>query len=85
MKIEVKRKVKKEVEETVTMELKPYWVVRVVRIGGYNNKEVISEVEYPYEPKEQEIANALIEYKNKKVFASVIKNYRFFELEERTK
>ena len=82
MKIEVKRKVKKEVEETVTMELKSYWVVRVVRIGAYDNKEVIAEVEYPYEPKEQEISNALIEYENKKVFASVIKNYKFFELKE---
>lgn len=80
--IKVRRKVKKEVEETVTMDLIPFWVVRVVRIGEYNNKEVIEEVEYQYEPTEQEIADALIDYINKKVFASVIKNYRLEEVEE---
>lgn len=81
--IEVKRKVKKEVEETVTMDLKPYWVVRVIRIGSYNNKECIKEVEYPYKPDEQEIADALVDYVGKKdVFASVMKNYRLKEVEE---
>lgn len=78
--IEVKRKVKKEVEETVTMDLIPYWVIRIVRVGAYNNKEVIAEVEYKQEPTEQNIADALIEYNNKKVFASVVKNYRLEEV-----
>lgn len=80
--IEVKRKVKKEVEETITMDLKPYWVIRVIRVGSYNNKECIAEVECAYEPDEQEIADALIDYSNKKVFASVGKNYRLVEVKE---
>lgn len=80
--IEVKRKVKREIEETVTMDLKPYWVIRVIRVGGYENKECIKEFEYPYEPDEQEIADALVDYVNKKVFASVVKNYRLTEIEE---
>lgn len=79
MVIEVKRKVKKEIEETVSMVFHPFWVVRIVRIGAYNNKEVIAEKEFLHEPDEQEIADALIDYNHKKVFASVIKNYRFYE------
>ena len=81
--IEVKRKVKKEVEETVTMDLIPFWMVRIVRIGEYTNaKVVIAEKEFSYEPNEQEIADLLIDYNNKYCFASVIKNYRLEEVEE---
>lgn len=80
--IEIKRKVTKTVEETVTMELIPYWVVRVIKVGGYNNKLCIAEVEYEYEPMEQEIADALIDHINKNVFASVVKNYRLKEVEQ---
>lgn len=83
--IEVKRKVKKEVEETVTMDLKPYWVIRIIRVGNYNKKECIAEVECMNEPTEQEIADALIEYNNKYVFASVVKNYRLVEVENEVK
>ena len=64
------------------MDLIPFWVIRVVRIGAYNNKEVIAEKECICEPDEQEIADVLIDYNNKKVFASVIKNYRLEEVEE---
>ena len=39
MQIEIKRTVKKEVEEVLTMELVPYWCVRVIRVGGYAIKE----------------------------------------------
>lgn len=83
--IEVKIKVKKEVEEIVTMDLKAYWVIRIIRVGSYNNKECIAEVEFLHEPTEQEIADALIEYNNKKVFASVVKNYRLVEVEKEVK
>ena len=82
MQIEIKRTVKKEVEETVLMELIPYWVVRVIRVGGYDNKECIAEKEFDYEPQEQEIADTLADHINKKVFASVVKNYRFAEVKE---
>lgn len=78
--IEVKRKVKKEVEETVTMDLIPFWVVRVIRVDGYNNKECIGEKEFRYEPRAQEIAEVLEPFISKKVFASVVKNYRLEEV-----
>lgn len=77
MKIEVKRKVKKEVEETVTVELEKYYVVRVIQ--GVDNKRCVKEIEYIYEPSEQEIADALIPFGNKKVFATVECNYRLKE------
>lgn len=80
--VEIKRTVTKEVEETVTMDLKTYYVVRVIRIGNYNQKECIKEFEYPYEPDEQEIADALVEYMHKNVFATVVKNYRLVEVAE---
>lgn len=80
--IEVKRKVKKEVEETITMDLIPFWVIRVVKAGSCNYKEVIAEKECISEPTEQEIADTLIDYNNKKVFASVVKNYRLEEVKE---
>lgn len=80
MELEVKRKVRKEVEETYKVEFQTYWVVRVIRIGGYNNKECIDEKEFLHEPSEQEIANVLSEHITKKVFASVNKNYRFVEV-----
>ena len=80
--IEIKRKVMKTVEETVAMDLIPYWVVKVIRVGNCNNKECIAEVEYGYEPMEQEIADALIDHINKNVFASVVKNYRLKEVEQ---
>lgn len=79
MQIEVKKKVTKTVEEIVTLNLVAYWVVRIVRIGGYNNKEVVQEYEFKYEPKEQEITSCLAEHHTKQVFASVVKNYRFDE------
>lgn len=80
MAIEVKRKVKREVEETYTVEFQTYWVVRIIRVGGYNNKECIAEKEFEYEPSEQEIADILVDFLNKKVFASVNKNYRLVEV-----
>lgn len=80
MQIEIKRKVKKEVEETVSMELKPFWMVRVIRIGACNNKECIFERDFPHEPNEQEIADTLFNYVAKNTFASVVKNYRLVEV-----
>ena len=74
MEFEVKRKVKKEVEETFTVELEKYWVIRIIQ--GVTSKTCIKEIEYIYEPSEQEIADSLIEYGNKKVFATVNENYR---------
>lgn len=82
MEIEIKRKVKKEIEETVTLEMETYWVVRIIRVGGYNNKECIAETEFLDEPDEQEIADCLASHLTKKVFASVQKNYRFKEKTE---
>ena len=79
MQIEIKRTVKKEVEEVLTMELVPYWCVRVIRVGGYDNKECIGEKEFDHEPDCQEIAEELAKHITKKVFASVLKNYRFEE------
>ena len=80
--VEIKRKVVKEVEETVTVELKSYYVVRVIRVGSYHQKECINEVKYPYEPNEQEIADALADYIGMDVFASVVQNYRLVEVAE---
>ena len=80
MELEVKRKVKKEVEETYKVKFQTYWVVRVIRIGGYNNKECIYEKEFLHEPSEQEIADVISEHMTKQVFASVNKNYRFVEV-----
>lgn len=84
MKIKCERIVKKEISETVTeeVELVAYWVIRIVRVGIYENKDVIAEIECKNEPTEQEIADSLFLFNNKKVFASVIKNYR---LEEKNK
>lgn len=82
MKVEVKRTVKKEVEEVVEMKLHPYWTVRVVRIGNYNNKEVIFEKFFDNEPEEQDIADCLIGFSTKKCFASVVKNYMLVEVGE---
>lgn len=79
MEFEVKRKVKKEVEETYTVELEKYWVIRVIQ--GVNSKTCIKEIEYNYEPSEQEIADALVDYANKKVFATVNQNYRLRDKE----
>ena len=77
MEIEIKRKVKKEVEETITLELRKYWVVRVISDG--NSKSCIAEKEFHYVPAEQEIAEVLTPYINRKCFATVVENYRFVE------
>jgi len=77
MEIEIKRKVKKEVEETVIIELKKYWVVRVISDQG--SKSCIAEKEFHYVPEEQEIADTLEPYINRKCFATVVENYRFVE------
>lgn len=77
MEIEIKRKVKKEVEETVTVELKKYWVVRVIACGC--GKSCIDEKEFDYIPAEQEIADVLAPYMKRPVFATVEENYRFEE------
>ena len=77
MKMEIKRKVKKEVEETVEVELKKYWVVRIIR--GVNSKTCIGEKEFDYIPNEQEIAEVLFPYygvHGRTCFATVNENYK---------
>lgn len=77
MEIEIKRKVKKEVEETVIVELRKYWVVRVIQ--GECGKSCIAEKEFDYIPSEQEIADTIAPYIKRKCFATVVDNYRFVE------
>lgn len=74
MKMEVKRIVKKEVEETVEVELKKYWVVRVIH--GVNSKTCVDEKEFDHIPNEQEIAEVLLPYYGRKCFATVNENYK---------
>lgn len=74
MEMEIKRIVTKEVEETVTVELKKYWVIRIIQ--GVTSYKCIEEIELEVEPNEQEIASVLAEYGNRKVFASVEVKYR---------
>ena len=72
--MEIKRKVKKEVEETVEVELKKYWVVRIIR--GVNSKTCIGEKEFDYIPNEQEIAEVLLPHYGKACFVTVNENYK---------
>ena len=74
MKMEIKRKVKKEVEETVEVELKKYWVVRIIH--GVNSKTCIEEKEFDYIPNEQEIAEVLLQHYGRPCFATVNENYK---------
>lgn len=79
--IELKRKVKKEVEETYTVELKEEWCVRILKPNGNRTYYCSYEEIFAYEPKEQEIASILVEHQsNSKEFASVVKNYRLVEV-----
>lgn len=77
MSIEIKRVVTKEVEETIEVDLQKYWVVRVIQ--GVTSYKCVKEVEFMYEPQEQEIASILAEFGNKKCFATVNVNYRLKE------
>lgn len=82
MKVEIKKKVVKEIEEVTTMELKKYWVVRIVLKDKKGVYSVIKEKRCVYEPDEQTIADALvpyIDYKGGDIFASVVCNYRLDE------
>lgn len=45
-------------------------------------KECVFEREFAYEPNEQEIADVLIDWNKKNVFASVVKNYRLVEVQK---
>lgn len=81
--IELKRTVKKTVEEKYIAELKPSWRVRLLRPNGNRTYYVSYEQEFMYEPSEQEIASIIAEHSNYcNEFASVAKNYRLVELEE---
>lgn len=85
MEFELKRKVKKEVEETVVMELQKYYVVRVIKDCG--DKSCVHEVYYIDSiPNEQRIAQAIFEAREKykanvKLFATVAENFRLVEKE----
>lgn len=74
MKMEIKRTVKKEVEETVEVELKKYWVVRVIH--GVNSKSCVHEKEFDHDPSYAEIAEVLFPYYGGPYFVSVNENYR---------
>lgn len=78
MKMEIKRIVKKEVEETVEVELKKYWVVRIIH--GVNSKTCIEEKEFEYIPNEQEIAKVLLPHYGKKCFATVNEKYKMISV-----
>ena len=72
--IEVKRKVKKEVEEIVTMDLIPYWVIRVVRIGGIRGEDVERATELAvsmFENKEETVMSP--DYSDTNVSVKVVK------------
>lgn len=80
--VEVKKNVMKKVEEVVKMDIRKFWVVRVItgNIGALHN--CVKEVEYDHAPDEQEIADALYPYDTKRHFATVEENYSFVEVEE---
>ena len=76
--MEIKRLVKKEVEEIVEVELTKYWVVRIIH--GKSSKTCVEEKEFDYIPTEQEIAEILLPYYGKPYFVTVSENYRFSEI-----
>lgn len=78
--IELKRTVNKKVEETYTVELVPYWNVRILTPNGNRTYFCRYEEKFMYEPKEQEIASVLAEHYVKGAFASVCKNYKLVEM-----
>ncbi len=81
--IEIKRVVKKEIEETIAMELKPFWVVRILRPKATRTHDVMYEEKFDHEPSEHEIASVLAEHqKHSQEFAGVFKNYRLVEVED---
>lgn len=77
MKLEIKRTVKKEVEETVELELKRFWVVRIIQ--GESSKKCIFEKEFKHIPKEKEVAECLLPYYGKSCFATIEENYRLVD------
>ena len=79
--MEIKRVVKKEVEETVEVELKKYYVVRIIE--GVRIKNCIHEKEFDYIPNEQEIAEVLLHYYGRPCFATVNENYKMVSVLER--
>lgn len=80
--IEIKRKVKKEVEEIVKVDLKFSWCVRILRPNGNRTYYATYEQEFDYEPSNDEIAQILVEHRTQRnEFASVVKNYRLIEVE----
>ena len=81
MKMEIKRTVKKEVEETVEVELKNYWVVRIIH--GVNSKTCVEEKKFDWIPNEQEIAEVLLPYYGKPYFASLVENYKLVGVTEK--
>lgn len=81
--IELKRTVKKEVEETYEVELVPRWVVRILTPNGNRTYFCRHEEKFTYEPNEQEIASVLAEHYVKGAFASVCKNYKLVEIKDK--
>lgn len=68
-----------EVKKTVEMELKEFWLVRVIECGA-TSKRCIHEKIFNYEPNKQEIADVLADFISQPVFASVVRNYELAPL-----
>lgn len=80
--IELKRKVKKEVEETYRVELVPNWVVRILTPNGNRTYYCRHEEKFSHEPSEQEVASVLFGHFVKGAFACVCENYEIVETKE---
>lgn len=81
--IELKRKVKKEVEETYKVELVAYWTVRVLRPNGNRTHFCIYEESFAFEPKEEEIASILLNHATREdEYVSIYENYKLVEVSE---
>lgn len=84
MEFEVKRKVKKEVEETFIVEMQKFFLLRIIKEDNTGNKNCVYEEEFINIPDKQTIATVIISIKeqykpNTKLFASLIENYRLIE------
>lgn len=78
--IELKRKVKKEVEETYGVELKTYWVVRILTPNGNRTYFCRHEERFDTYPTEDDIARVLADHYVKEAFASVCVNFEMVEV-----
>lgn len=87
MRVEVKRRVPKMVEEVIGVELNKYWLVRIIQSKKSGCKECVGEKEFLYKPDEQEIASFLYEHvlQYDVIFATVEENYRLEKIDKEGK